>query len=48
MKSAYTPLNFGLGETIDMLRDHVNAFASEHIAPIAAHIDHNNQFPDYL
>lgn len=48
MKSTYTPLNFGLGETIDMLRDHVNAFASEHIAPIAAHIDHNNQFPDYL
>ncbi|MBR9872646.1 MAG: isovaleryl-CoA dehydrogenase [Vibrionaceae bacterium] len=48
MKSAYTPLNFGLGETIDMLRDHVNAFATEHIAPIAAHIDHNNQFPDYL
>ncbi len=48
MKSAYTPLNFGLGETIDMLRDHVNAFATEHIASIAAHIDHNNQFPDYL
>lgn len=48
MKSAYTPLKFGLGETIDMLRDHVNAFAIEHIAPIAAHIDHNNQFPDYL
>ncbi len=48
MKSAYTPLKFGLGETIDMLRDNVNAFAIEHIAPIAAHIDHNNQFPDYL
>ncbi|CAE6935804.1 isovaleryl-CoA dehydrogenase [Vibrio alginolyticus] len=48
MKSAYTPLNFGLGETINMLRDHVNAFAAEHITPIAAHIDHNNQFPDYL
>ncbi|MBR9787487.1 MAG: isovaleryl-CoA dehydrogenase [Vibrionaceae bacterium] len=48
MKSMYTPLNFGLGETINMLRDHVNAFATEHIASIAAHIDHNNQFPDYL
>ncbi len=48
MKSTYTPLNFGLGETIDMLREHVNAFATEHIAPIAAHIDHNNQFPDHL
>ncbi|MFH0290778.1 isovaleryl-CoA dehydrogenase [Vibrio owensii] len=48
MKSSYTPLNFGLGETIDMLRDHVNAFATEHIAPIAADIDHDNQFPNHL
>ncbi|EKO3798759.1 isovaleryl-CoA dehydrogenase [Vibrio harveyi] len=48
MKSSYTPLNFGLGETIDMLRDHVNAFATEHIAPIAADIDHDNQFPSHL
>ncbi len=48
MKSSYTPLNFGLGETIDMLRDHVNAFATEHIAPIAANIDRDNQFPNHL
>ncbi|MCG6443169.1 isovaleryl-CoA dehydrogenase [Vibrio parahaemolyticus] len=48
MKTSYIPLNFGLGETIDMLRDHVNAFASEHIAPIAADIDHYNQFPNHL
>ncbi|MET2953271.1 isovaleryl-CoA dehydrogenase [Vibrio harveyi] len=48
MKSSYTPLNFGLGETIDMLRDHVNAFATEHIAPIAADIDRDNQFPNHL
>ncbi|HGY9616630.1 isovaleryl-CoA dehydrogenase [Vibrio harveyi] len=48
MKSSYTPLNFGLGETIDMLRDHVNAFAIEHIAPIAADIDRDNQFPNHL
>ncbi len=48
MKSSYTPLNFGLGETIDMLRDHVKAFATEHIAPIAADIDRDNQFPDHL
>lgn len=48
MKSSYTPLNFGLGETIDMLRDHVNAFATEHIAPIAADIDRDNQFPGHL
>lgn len=48
MKSTYAPLNFGLGDTIDMLRDHVNAFATEHIAPIAADIDRNNQFPKHL
>ncbi|MHA2687849.1 isovaleryl-CoA dehydrogenase [Vibrio harveyi] len=48
MKSSYTPLNFGLGETIDMLRDHVNAFATEHIASIAADIDRDNQFPNRL
>ncbi|MCQ9063082.1 isovaleryl-CoA dehydrogenase [Vibrio diabolicus] len=48
MKSTYAPLNFGLGDTIDMLRDHVNAFATEHIAPIAADIDRDNQFPQHL
>ncbi|WP_440885805.1 isovaleryl-CoA dehydrogenase [Vibrio campbellii] len=48
MKSSYTPLNFGLGETIDMLRDHVNAFATEHITPIASDIDRDNQFPNHL
>jgi isovaleryl-CoA dehydrogenase len=48
MKSSYTPLNFGLGETIDMLREHVNAFATEHIAPIASDIDRDNQFPNHL
>ncbi|WP_423840600.1 isovaleryl-CoA dehydrogenase [Vibrio mytili] len=48
MNTRYTPLNFGLGETIDMLREHVNAFAKEHIAPIAADIDRDNQFPNHL
>ncbi len=48
MKSTYTPLNFGLGDTIDMLREHVSAFATEHIAPIAAEIDRDNQFPSHL
>ncbi|MCE9844946.1 isovaleryl-CoA dehydrogenase [Vibrio antiquarius] len=48
MKSTYAPLNFGLGDTIDMLRDHVNAFATEHIAPIGADIDRDNQFPNHL
>ncbi|HHF0557943.1 TPA: isovaleryl-CoA dehydrogenase [Vibrio antiquarius] len=48
MKSTYAPLNFGLGDTIDMLRDQVNAFSTEHIAPIAADIDRDNQFPKHL
>ncbi|GEM75101.1 isovaleryl-CoA dehydrogenase [Vibrio sagamiensis] len=48
MKTSYTSLNFGLGETMDMLRDHVNAFAAEHIAPLAADIDRDNQFPNHL
>lgn len=46
MKSTYTPLNFGLGDTIDMLREHVNAFATEHIAPIAAEIDRDKPVPE--
>lgn len=48
MKVDYQPLNFGLGETIDLLREHVNAFAAQHIAPIAAQIDKDNQFPNPL
>lgn len=48
MLSQYIPLNFGLGESIDMLRDHVNAFAREHIAPVAEQIDLANQFPNPL
>ncbi|MGH6631324.1 MAG: acyl-CoA dehydrogenase family protein, partial [Burkholderiales bacterium] len=41
----YPTLNFGLGEDIDMLRDTVQNFASREIAPRAAEIDHNNEFP---
>ncbi len=41
-------LNFGLGETLDMLRDTVAAFADEQIAPRAADIDRDNQFPAAL
>jgi isovaleryl-CoA dehydrogenase len=40
-----TGLNFDLGETIDMLRDTVRAFAADEIAPRAADIDHQNVFP---
>ena len=31
-----------------MLREHVNAFAREQIAPIAAKVDEENQFPNHL
>ena len=38
-------LDFDLGETIDMLRDSVQAFAADEIAPRAAAIDRDNLFP---
>ena len=41
-------LNFNLGETADMLRDAVRTFAMREIAPRAAQIDHDNQFPNDL
>ena len=48
MNSDYRSLNFGLGDTLDMLREQVNGFAIQHIAPIAAEIDSDNQFPNHL
>jgi len=45
MKSQYSELNFGLGETLDMLREQVNGFAASEIAPRAEEIDRNNEFP---
>ena len=41
-------LNFGLGEEIDMLRDSVQSFCTEEIAPLAAEIDRSNEFPSML
>ena len=38
-------LNDDLGETIEMLRDSVRAFAAREIAPLAAAIDRENAFP---
>ena len=37
--------DFGLGEDLDMLRDTVRGFAADNIAPRAAAIDENNEFP---
>jgi len=41
----YPTLNFDLGETADLLRDTVQAFAGAEIAPRAAAIDRENHFP---
>ena len=38
-------LNFDLGETLDMLRDTVRAFAADEIAPRAAEIDRRQPVP---
>jgi len=45
MISTFSSLNFGLGETNDMLRETVNAFAAKEIAPRAEKIDQDNEFP---
>lgn len=48
MISTFNELNFGLGETVDMLREQVNAFAAKEIAPIADKTDKENAFPNEL
>ena len=41
-------LDFGLGDTVDLMRDSVMRFASDEIAPLAAEIDRSNDFPGHL
>ncbi len=41
----FCPLRFAHGETLDMLRDSVAAFAAAEISPRAAEIDATNSFP---
>jgi isovaleryl-CoA dehydrogenase len=48
MISQYSELNFGLGETLDMLREQINAFATKEIAPLAEETDQKNEFPNQL
>ena len=43
--NALPGLDFDLGESADMLRDMVRAFAADKIAPRAAEIDQTNEFP---
>ncbi len=44
----YPTLNFDLGETADMIRDTVQGFAQNEIAPLAAEIDKTDVFPRQL
>ena len=48
MISTFSSINFNLGETVDMIRDQVNAFARDEIAPRAEQIDLDNEFPNDL
>ena len=48
MNAPYPTLNFGLGEDIDMLREHVYNFAQGEIAPLADKSDLENSFPNQL
>ena len=45
MNTSYPTLNFNLGEDIDMLRESVFQFCAAELAPRAAEIDSNNEFP---
>ena len=46
--NATTSLDFGLGETADMMRESVRSFADSQIIPLAAETDENNEFPMQL
>jgi len=48
MTHNYPSLNFNLGETADMMRQQVYNFAQKEIAPLAADIDRDNEFPREL
>ena len=45
MSNRMRALDFDLGETADMLRGEVESFANDEIAPRAAEIDEQNEFP---
>jgi isovaleryl-CoA dehydrogenase len=45
MAANYPRLNFGLDQSVDMLRQSVQSFAAAEVAPRAADIDRDNLFP---
>ncbi len=48
IRNSYPTLDFGLGDTADLLRDSVRSFSSDRIAPLADEIDRSNKFPRQL
>jgi isovaleryl-CoA dehydrogenase len=48
INSVYPTLDFGLGETIEMLRQTVYEFSADEIAPRASEMDESNSFPQDL
>ena len=45
MNTRYRELQFGFDDTLNQLREQVNQFAADEIAPRAAAVDRDNQFP---
>ena len=45
MSGTLPPFDFGLGEEIDALRESVRRFAEREVAPLAAEVDRDNEFP---
>ena len=48
IRNSYPTLDFGLGDTADLLRDSVRSFSDDKIAPLADEIDRTNKFPRHL
>src|SRR5258708_7713433 len=45
LRNSHAPFNFDLGESADMIRESARGFSDKEIAPRAAEIDRDNQFP---
>jgi isovaleryl-CoA dehydrogenase len=45
ISNSLPPFDFALGETVEMVRESVAAFAADKVAPIAADIDRDDTFP---